>query len=46
MKKKKMLHKKEEGQSVKKNQKKKLEDKELDRDLDDTFPASDPITHY
>ena len=26
--------------------KKRKKDKELDRDLKDTFPASDPFTHY
>lgn len=26
--------------------KKAKKDKELDRDLEDTFPASDPFTHY
>jgi hypothetical protein len=33
--------------TVSKSKKKKIKkDKELDKDLKDTFPASDPITHY
>lgn len=32
--------------SFKKNKKRSIKDKKLDQELKDTFPASDPITHY